>query len=150
MKISFQKSDVLDAVQRVQSVVTTKTTLSILSNLMMETGDGHVVLTGTDLQVGITCKSPCKVGEAGGSTMPARILSSILREIPSEDVQLSVDSKDIATITSERSFFKVMGITKEEYPKLPDFSDEEAFTIEQKVLGDRSPSSATQKSRGHR
>ena len=134
MKISLHKSDVLDAVQRVQSVVTTKTTLSILSNLMIETAEGSVILTGTDLQVGIRCKSPAKVFESGGSTVPARMLSLILRELPEDNVELSIDAKDIATITSGKSFFKLMGISKEEYPKLPEFSNEEAFTIEQKVL----------------
>ena len=134
MKISFQKSDILDAVQSVQSVVTTKTTLSILSNLMIETTEGNVVLTGTDLQVGVRCKSVEKIVEPGGSTIPAKMFSSILREMPGEEIELSIDGKDIATITSGRSFFKLMGISKEEYPKLPEFAEEESFLIEQKVL----------------
>ena len=136
MKISFQKADILDAVQRVQSIVSTKTTLSILSNLMIESAEGNVILTGTDLQVGIRCKLAAKVLEPGGSTIPARMLSSILRELPGDDVELSIDAKDIATITSGRSFFKLMGISKEEYPKLPEFSEEQAFAIEQEVLAD--------------
>ena len=135
MKVSFQRADILDAVQKVQSVVTTKTTLSILSNLMIETGEKEAILTGTDLQVGVRCKCPAKISEPGGSTIPARMFLSILREVPADSVDLSIDAKDVATITSGRSFFKLMGISKEEYPKLPDFSEEEAFTLDQKVLG---------------
>lgn len=136
MRISFQKGDVLESVQRVQSVVTTKTTLSILSNLMIETAEDHVVFTGTDLQVGVTCKTTAKIQEAGGSTIPVRMLSSILRELPGENIELAIDDKDVATITSGSSFFKILGISKAEYPKLPEFSEEESFSIEQKTLGE--------------
>jgi len=136
MKISFQKADILDSVLKAQTVISSKTPLTILTNLLIETAEEHVVVTATDLQVGIKCKCATKIIEEGATTIPARLLSSILRELPGDEVHLTTDAKDITTITCGRSFFKIMGISKAEYPKEAEFPKEEAFVIEQKILMD--------------
>jgi DNA polymerase-3 subunit beta len=134
MKTFVQTRDILEAVQRVQSVVSTKSTLSILSNVLIETVDNSLVLTATDLQVGIRCKADARVKEQGASTIPAKTLFAILRELPEAEVAIEVDEKDVASITCGESYFRILGISRDEFPKLPEFLEKESFTIPQALL----------------
>ncbi|MBN1916484.1 MAG: DNA polymerase III subunit beta [Verrucomicrobia bacterium] len=134
MKATVQTKDILDAVQKVQTVVSTKSTLSILSNVLIETVDNALVLTATDLQVGIRCKCEARVKKEGASTIPAKTLFAILRELPEGDVTLEISEKDIASITCGESYFRILGISKDEFPKLPEFLEKESFTIAQSLM----------------
>lgn len=136
MKISFQKADLLDSIQKAQSTISAKTPLPILNNLLVETASEHIVVTATDLQVRVSCKCPAKITEEGATTIPARLLAAIIRELPGDDVNWTTDAKDTTTITCGRSFFKIMGVSKAEYPKEPEFPEEECFIIEQNILAD--------------
>jgi len=136
MKASIQTKEILDAVQKVQSVVSTKSTLSILSNILIETVDNALVFTATDLQVGMRCKAEGRVKKEGASTIPAKTLFAILRELPEGEVSLDITDKDVASITCGESFFKILGISKEEFPKLPEFLEKESFTLSQPLLKD--------------
>ncbi len=134
MKASVQTKDLLEAVQKAQTVVSTKTTLPILSNVLLATVDNALVLTATDLQVGIRCKSDARVSEQGASTIPAKTLFAILRELPDADVTLEINDKDIASISCASSYFRILGMSKDEFPKLPEFLEKESFTIGQELL----------------
>ncbi len=134
MKISLSKTELYEALQKVQSIVSSKTTVSILSNVLLETIEDNLVFTATDLQVGIRCKTKAKVKEEGSSTLPARKFFEILRELPEALVDISIDRKNEATITCGSSLFKVKGLSREEFPKLPEFTDSDSYTIPQEQL----------------
>lgn len=136
MKFNISKEAFLGAINQVQHVVSSRTTLAILSNVLLKAKDGILELTTTDLDVGVTCTVPCEVSEAGASTLPARRLATIVRELPSEDIEFKVDEKNVASIKSGPSFFKVLGLTSEEFPALPSFDDAREFRIEQQMLRD--------------
>lgn len=136
MKIQCNKEAFLNCIQLVQNIVSTKTTLPILSNVLLETEKDALSLTTTDLEVGIKCRFPAKVTEEGTVTLPAKRLSSIIRELPDKAISLDVEENNVATIKCGSSFFKVMGMAKDEFPKLPRFSDTGSFKIEQKVFKD--------------
>jgi len=136
MKFTISKESFLDAIQQVQHVVSARTTLAILSNVLLRARDGHLELTTTDLDVGVTCGVPADVKEAGATTLPARRLATIVRELPAEEVEVSVDEKNVASIRSGPSYFKVLGLTSEEFPALPHFDEAREFKLEQSVLKD--------------
>lgn len=136
MKISFHKADFLNSILKAQSIISAKTPLPILNNLMIETAAEHVLVTATDLQVWVSCNCPAKITEEGATTLPARLLSSVIRELPGDEVNLATDSKDITTITCGRSFFKIMGVSRAEYPKEPEFPGKESFILEQNIFSD--------------
>jgi DNA polymerase-3 subunit beta len=77
-----------------------------------------------------------KVEKGGGTTLPARRLASIVKELPAADVEVEVDSKNIASIRCGQSFFKMMGLAEEEFPALPKLADAKVFTLRQKELKD--------------
>lgn len=136
MKIRVAKDKMLEGLQQVQSVISTRTTLPILQNVLLQAGKSKLELSTTDLDVGITCQIEAQVSEEGGTTLPARRLLSIFRELPSHEIDLEIDSKDIAAIRSGQSFFKINGLSKDEFPPFPKLENAKQITIEQALLKD--------------
>jgi DNA polymerase III subunit beta len=136
MKFSATKEKLLEGLQQVQNVVSTRTTLPILSNVLMQAKGGEVLLTTTDLDVGVRGAFEASVEKDGATTLPARRLFTIIRELPSSEVSIEVDSKNAASIRSGQSFFKILGLPEEEFPPLPKFDSAKVVTIRQKDLRD--------------
>ena len=136
MKFRISKEAFLDGLQKVQHVVSSRTTLPILSNVLLVAKDGRLQFTTTDLDVGITGSVEAQIEKEGATTLPARRLVSIVRELPSSEVEVSVDAKNHASIRSGPSFFKIIGLGEAEFPPLPDFSGSKEFKIPQVVLRD--------------
>ena len=136
MKFSVTKEKLLEGLQQVQNVVSTRTTLPILSNVLLQATDGEVHLTTTDLDVGVRGSFEAEVEKEGATTLPARRLFNIVRELPSSEIQIDVDGKNAASIRSGQSFFKILGLPEEEFPPLPKFEDAKVVTIRQKDLRD--------------
>lgn len=134
MKFSISRDAFLDSLQQVQHVVSTRTTLPILSNVLIEAADGKLHLTTTDLDVGVSGSVDAEVSKSGTTTLPVKRLVSIIRELPAMEVELSVDSKDVASITCGPSFFKIIGLAEGEFPPLPDFKDAKEYKISQPLL----------------
>lgn len=136
MKFTVSKDKLLDGLQTVQNVVSTRTTLPILSNVLIRAEDGVLRFTTNDLDVGMSCSIEAKVEKGGGTTLPARRLASIVKELPAAEVEVEVDSKNTASIRCGQSFFKMMGLAEEEFPALPKLADAKVFTLRQKELKD--------------
>lgn len=136
MKFSVSKEKLLAGLQTVQNVVSTRTTLPILSNVLLQAANGQVRLTTTDLDVGVSGTIDAEVEKDGGTTLPARRLATIVRELPAAEVQVEVDSKNVATIRCGQSFFKILGLPEEEFPPLPRFEEAKSFTLSQQALRD--------------
>jgi DNA polymerase-3 subunit beta len=136
MKFSATKEKLLEGLQQVQNVVSTRTTLPILSNVLMQAKGGEVHLTTTDLDVGVRGAFEASVEKDGATTLPARRLFTIIRELPSSEVSIEVDGKNAASIRSGQSFFKILGLPEEEFPPLPKFDSAKVVTIRQKDLRD--------------
>ena len=136
MKLSVSKDKLLEGLQTVQNVVSTRTTLPILSNVLLEAADGQLRLTTTDLDVGVRGGIEAVVEKPGAATLPARRLFSIIHALPSAEILLEVDSKSVASIRCGPSFFKILGLPQEEFPPLPKFEGAKTFTLRQKDLKD--------------
>lgn len=136
MKFEIPTSDFLDALQQVQNVVSSRASLPILSNVLIQAEGGSLKLTATDLDVGVSGSVEANISKEGATTLPVRHLTSIIRELPGETVEISVDGKNVASITCGPSFFKIMGLSEEEFPPLAAFADGNEYTIPQKMLKD--------------
>jgi len=136
MKFTITKQSFLDALQQVQHVVSNRTTLPILSNVLIEATGGELKLTTTDLDVGVSGSVEATVEKEGATTLPVKRLVSIIRELPAESVEVSVDGKNHASIKSGPSFFKIIGLGEDEFPPLPKFEDAKEYKIAQSVLKD--------------
>src|ERR1700749_1396910 len=136
MKFSVSKDKLLEGLSTVQNVVSTRTTLPILSNVLLQASDGEIRLTTTDLDVGVRGSIEAQVERSGATPLPARRLFAIVRELPASEIYVDVDSKNFASIRSGSSFFKILGLPEEEFPPLARFDDAKEFTIGQKELRD--------------
>lgn len=129
------KKDVLfEGIQKVQNVVTSKAVLPILSNILIEAQGGKIRLTATDLDVGITCAVSVDIQESGAITVPAKRFSEIIKELPGEEVVVAAKKNNLVTIETQSCHFRIMGLSPEEFPKLPEFKDKEAISMDQADL----------------
>jgi DNA polymerase III subunit beta len=136
MKITVDKNAILTAFQKIQSIVSLRTTLPVLSNVWLKAEKERLFLSTTDLEVSVRTSVKAKVAQAGGTTLPARRLFSIFRELPADEVELQVSESDVATIKSGASTFKVIGISEDDFPPLPKFQGGRTFTLDQGVFRD--------------
>ena len=93
MKFTISKQVFLDGLRQVASVVSSKTTLPILSNVKIEAENGQIRFTATDLDVCITGVVPANVLREGTVTLPAKKLVSIISELPEAEVQVDVNQR---------------------------------------------------------
>ena len=134
MKIKTTKENLLIGIQAVQNIVSSKATLPILSNMLIETKANALKLNTTDLDIGISCEIPVSIQEEGGITIPAKRFSDIVRELPPGDAVITTKKNNQIDIEGENCRFKLIGLPKEEFPKFPEFKDKEAVLIDQGVF----------------
>lgn len=151
MKLVASKENILEGLQKIQSGISSRNTLPILNNVLLRAKDGAVQLTATDLEVSVQTTFEAKVAREGATTLPARRLFSIIKELPASDIELTVDDKDTATIKAGSSVFKIIGISDEEFPPIPQFEGQRTFTLDQglfrKMLAATYYSSSNEESR---
>lgn len=136
MKLKCLKDDILGGLQTVQSIVSGRGTLPILSNVLLEARDGELVLTTTDLEMGMRKRIKAKVAKDGAITLPAKRLLAILRELPVTDIVMETSDQKEAVIKYDSSYVKILGLPKEEFPPLPDFRKNRSLKVPQKALGE--------------
>ncbi len=134
MKLTLNRDDLFEALTRVQSVVSTRSTIPVLANVLLEAKDGELLLTTTDMELSVSTQVAAEVTKAGVTTLPAKRLFSVIRELPSQPIQLSVDSKDSATIECGSSFFKIMGLSADDYPEIPAPEENQSYALEPATL----------------
>lgn len=134
MKLTIAKEQLLAGLQAVQNVVGSRTTLPILSNVLLSAVEGHLELTATDLDVTIVCSVTATVERTGRTTLPVKKLFGIARELPASEIELEVDEKSVCSVRSGASYFKINGLAAEEFPPLPSFKQARAVSLPQEKL----------------
>jgi len=134
MIFKTSQENLLAGIQTVQNIVSSKATLPILSNILLEAKGAKLKLNATDLDMGISCEIPVDIMEEGAITIPAKRFGDIVRELPSGDITLSVKKNNQVDIEGKQCRFKLGGLPKDEFPKFPEFKDKEAIQIEQATL----------------
>jgi len=134
MKIQINKEKLQKGVQIVQNIITPKSVLPILSNILIESHRNKIKLTSTDLDIGISVFLEAEIQEPGAITIPAKRLGDIIRELPEGEVSIIVKKNSVVYIRLESCEFKLMGLPKDEFPKLPDFKDKEVVGLDQVIL----------------
>jgi DNA polymerase III subunit beta len=119
MEFTVSKSDLLKELNLSQGVVEKRTTIPILSNVLVEARVDRIHLTATDLELGIRCSCPAKVVREGGGTMPVKKLLDYVRLLPDADLTVKFLENDWATLNCGRSRTRLAGISRESYPELP-------------------------------
>lgn len=130
--IATQELNVLLA--RCLNVVGQKAAIPILANILVEAKDNELVITATDLTVGIRCHTKVKVLHDGATAIPAKKFSQLLRELTIPHIELSANSNEVTEISAGSSRFKLNGMAKREFPSLPTMEDATRFQIKESDL----------------
>ncbi len=119
MEFSAKKSELLKELNLTQGVVEKKTTIPILSNLLVEFEGGNLRISATDLELGLRCGCAAKVKKDGAGTIPAKRLLEIVRALPEAEVRFKILENHWVQVSCERSSFKLVGMAKDNFPVLP-------------------------------
>jgi len=130
MKVIVQQQQLAHGVSVVSRAVTSRSTLPVLSNILVKTDEGRLRLSATNLELGISAWIGAKVSEEGGLTVPSRTFVDLVSNLPSEDVILSVDERTqslnvkCGTLNTD-----IKGISAEEFPPMPTPDDDTAIPL---------------------
>lgn len=134
MNLTIAKEQILSGLQAVQNVVSTRTTLPILSNVLLRAAGDRLEFTATDLDVTICCSVEAKVKKGGAATVPVKKLFGISRELSGLEIELEVDDKNVCSVSSGPSYYKINGLSAEEFPPIPKFKEEKKVVLPQATV----------------
>ena len=130
MKLTISKDEFIKGLQAVQNVVSTRTTLPILANVLLSAKEKQLCLTATDLDVTITKTVQAKVEKEGSFTIPVKKLHNIAREVEGKSVEMEVVG-NLCSLESGSFSTKVNGLPAEEFPPIPEFDEQNMIRMEQ-------------------
>ena len=135
MKFSCEKAILNGALGAVSRAVAAKSSIPSLEGILVR-ASANLLLTGYNLETGITASMGAEVTEPGSCVMPAKLFSDIIRKLPDDVVTVYVDDDYRVTIQCGISSFSITAMTSEDYPELPDVEYDSGVIITQKNLRD--------------
>jgi DNA polymerase-3 subunit beta len=151
MKLTITREKLQEGLVAVAASVPTKTTLPVLSNILLEAVPDGIRLSGTDLDIAVSTKVPAEVDTEGAVTLPARKLVEIVRELPSAAIRITGAGDQRVNLECGRSKFKLLGMPRDEFPSFPSVPFDEPWKVTsgdlQKLIGHVAFASSTEESR---
>jgi len=134
MNLTIAKDQLMHGLQSVQNIVSSRTTFPVLSNVLIRAEGSKVEFTATDLDVSITCAVEATIRKGGATTLPAKKLFGIVRELATPEIEMEVDDKNACAIRSGASYYKLNGLAAEEFPAIQGLAESRSFVISQEKL----------------
>ena len=151
MRFTISREKLQEGLNAVASAVPSKTTLPVLANLLVQTSDKGIRISGTDLDIAVSTEVTADIEAAGAITIPAKKLSEIARELPAAPVKISSSGDQRITLECGRSKFKLLGLPKSEFPSFPAVQFEKSMRIPsgelQKLISHTAFAASTEESR---
>ena len=142
MRFTIQKDYLVRSVQDVMKAVSSRTTIPILTGIKVVATEEGVTLTGSDADISIESFIPVEengkeiveVNQSGSIVLQAKYFSEIVKKLPKETVEISVENHLMTKITSGKSEFNLNGLDSAEYPLLPQIEEHHVFKIPTDLL----------------
>jgi DNA polymerase-3 subunit beta len=134
MEFRIDKEVFLKSLQKIQGIVEKRTSMPILSNVLLEATDSALHVTATDLEVGMKSVYPAEIVQPGKITIGAKKLYEIVKELPNQVIVFSTKDNDWAEIQCGKVHFNIVGLSPDEYPFFPAVNEESLFEIESSLL----------------
>lgn len=126
MQFSIEKEVFLKALARIQGIVEKRNTIPILANVLIEAVEGEILLTATDLEVGMRAAYPAQVNKPGKVTVAAKKLFEIIKELPEREISFQARENCWIEIRCGKALFNIVGLSPEEFPYFP-YPEKEQF-----------------------
>jgi len=136
MKVSCLQENFAKGLHIVGRAVASRSTLPVLSNVMLTTEGDQLKLSATNLEIGINCWVGAKIEEEGSITVPARLLGEFVNSLPPERIDMTLD-EETKTLNLRCARFEsnIKGIDSQEFPPVPTAStDDTAIKLEPESL----------------
>ncbi|MEE9542781.1 MAG: DNA polymerase III subunit beta [Thermodesulfobacteriota bacterium] len=130
MKFKIDKKDFLRVLQRIQGIVEKRNSMPILSNILIDVKSDRVYVISTDLEIFIKDSSAAEVEKEGSITVNARKFYEIIKELPDENVTVSLGDADKVSVKGGRAKFKIPGLDAKEFPAFPATDENKLTEIE--------------------
>ena len=151
MRLTISREKLQEGLNAVTASIPVKTTLPVLANILVETTDRGIKLSGTDLDIAVSSEVAADVEASGAVTIPAKKLSEIARELPPAPVKIAAVGEQRITLECGRSKFKLLGLPRDEFPTFPTVRFDESWRIKsgdlQKLISHTSFAVSTEESR---
>jgi len=134
MEFRIDKEVFLKALQKIQGIVEKRTSMPILSNVLLEANESALHITATDLEVGMKSQYPADVTKTGKITVSAKKLYEIVKELPNQEIQFLTKENDWVEIKCGKVHFNIVGLSSDEFPYFPVVKEENLFEIESSLL----------------
>lgn len=134
MNLTIAKEQLISGLQAVQNIVGSRTTLPILSNVMLKAEGDRLELTATDLDVSVCCSVEAQVKKAGSTTIPVKKFFGIVRELGSQELELTTDDKQVTSLSAGASYYKIKGLAAEEFPPIPKSKEDRKVVLPQEKI----------------
>src|SRR5687768_18458396 len=119
MRFTISREKLQEGLAAVAASIPAKTTLPVLANILVETTDKGIRLSGTDLDIAVSTEVSADVESTGAITIPAKKLTEIARELPPAPVKVAAVGEQRITLECGRSKFKLLGLPRDEFPTFP-------------------------------
>jgi DNA polymerase-3 subunit beta len=151
MRFTISREKLQEGLNGVAASIPAKTTLPVLANILVETTERGIRLSGTDLDIAVSTEVQADVETQGAITIPAKKLSEIARELPPSPVKIAAAGEQRVTLECGRSRFKLLGLPRDEFPTFPSVRFEESWRVRsgdlQKLISHTSFAVSTEESR---
>jgi len=129
MRLTISREKLQEGLSAVTASIPAKTTLPVLANILVETTDRGIRLSGTDLDIAVSTEVQADIETSGAVTIPAKKLSEIARELPPSPVKIAAVGEQRITLECGRSRFKLLGLPRDEFPNFPSISFSDSWRI---------------------
>jgi len=126
--------DLLKAVSAQQNITGKKGSMAILSNLLLETDDNHLICTGTDLEIGLKQIIAAEIIEAGKITLPAKKLFELTRESGGNDIVLKEQDNAWVEIEAGPGHYRLAGMQSDEFPQFPLYDEKAQIAVKSEIF----------------
>lgn len=133
MKFTITRDNLTQGLAAVGASIPARTTLPVLSNILIEADGGGVQMSGTDLDIAVSLRVPAEVEEEGALTVPARKLQELARELPERPAQVSARGDRLELVCGNATF-RLNGMPQDEFPNFPEVDFSESWRITGSVL----------------
>jgi DNA polymerase-3 subunit beta len=151
MRFTITREKLQEGLTAVAASIPAKTTLPVLANILLETTEKGIRLSGTDLDIAVSTEVAADVETSGAITIPAKKLSEIARELPPSPVKMATSGEQRVTLDCGRSHFRLLGLPRDEFPSFPNIKFNESWRVRsgelQKLISHTSFAVSTEESR---
>lgn len=136
MEIICAKASIYSAIQNVEKIVSARSTLPIVGNILLEALNGTVKISANNLEMGIEIKMGAEVKKEGAILIPAKTFIGIVAKLPDENINIATKEREIIQISYKKAKFNINGLPADEFPVLPKITKSKEISIDAQVFSD--------------